>query len=109
MKGIITILFFAGLVGCATQGVDSSFANENGVYDESVATLASVIEGRDYCNKVSPVSSRPFQSAKESELPENLVAEEIWVVEQCGVRKEYQLAFTRKVNGEVIVGVKLHR
>ena len=109
MKNLMSISCVIALAGCASQGVVNSYANENGLYDESVATLKTVIEGRDYCSDIQPINSRPFQSAKASELPENLVAEEIWVVEQCGIRKEYQLSYTKNETSDVIIGVKLHR
>ena len=109
MKGKIALLCFISFTSCVSQTITNSFASSENLIEDSIATLGTVIAGRDYCDDFSPISSRPFQSTKPEDKPKELAAEEIWVVEQCGIRKEYELFYTKKESGEYIVSVKLHR
>ena len=109
MKGYIGLACLLALAGCATIGIDNSFANENNLYEHTVATLGTVVSGRDYCHDVTALSSRPFQSTTVEDKPKDLIAEEIWLVKQCGIRKEYEVYYILNDSGEYTVSVKRHQ
>ena len=104
-------MVIAGLLlsACATHGVQQSFAASNNLVNNTATVIADVALGRDFCDDIRVISTRAFQSTSADNKPDNLAAEEIWLVDQCGLRKEYEVFFTTTIDQQYSVGVKVHR